>query len=255
MASPAESQDLEVLIMRSVLVSLAVTLTAAAPQARAARPASQREPPVARVTGDKALVKENGRFDQTWVHPDADITRDSKLYVWDVVFQFRDVGKAKNRGTTRSILRSTGREVYPLPRESQEKFKHVVVEAFVRELQRSESFQVVDEVGPGTLLVRGAVLDIVSWVPPSRSRVDSYMSAVGEGIVIFELIDAETGLMQARLGERQYIRPPEQRYNAFSRPVNLNTVWPDVNRWARAVAANLRRELEDRQKKREEEDR
>jgi hypothetical protein len=233
-------------------IFVAMTLLASLTLARAATRPDQKEPPVARVTGEKALVKEKGRFTETWVHPDADITRDSKLYVWDVVFQFRDVGKPKSRGTTHSILRSTGREVYPLPPESREKFKRVVVEAFVEELQRSESFQVVAEVGPGTLLVRGAVLDIVCWVPPSTSRVDAYMAAVGEGVVVFELIDAETGLMQARLGGRQYIQPPEQRFNVFSRPINLNTVWPDVDRWARAVASDLRRELEDRQKKREE---
>jgi hypothetical protein len=233
-------------------IFVAMALLASLTPARAGPRPAQREPPVARVTGDKALVKEKGRFDQTWVHPDADITRDNKLYIWDVAFQFRDVGKTKSRGTTSWVLRSTGREVYPLPRESREKFKHVVVEAFVRELQRSESFQLVDEVGPGTLLVRGAVLDIVSWVPPSTSRVDAYMAAVGEGVVVFELIDAETGLMQARLGGRQYIQPPERHFNLFRRPINLNTVWPDVDRWARAVASELRRELEDRQKKREE---
>jgi len=143
----------------------------ATPERRAAShvwltPAAQEHPPVARVTGGDALVKEKGRFKETWVHPDARLTRYSTLYLWNEVFQFRDVREKKSLGTTSSILLSTGSEEYPVTEESREKFKQVFVDTFVEELQRSKRFQVVDEVGPGTLIVRGGVLDIVSRVPP-----------------------------------------------------------------------------------------
>jgi len=166
-----------------------------------------------------------------------------------VAFQFRDVGRKKAVGTTSSILSTTGDEAYPVPQEHKEEFRQVVVEGFIEELKRSERFQMVDEVGPGTLVVRGAVMDIVSWVPPSTARADVYLPAIGEGTVVFELIDPETGLMQARVGERSNIRPPNHSDSAFTRPANFNTVWPDVDRWARAVASELRLELEERLKK------
>ena len=235
---------------KAVLAFVAMTLAANLPQAQAATPAAQEKPPVARITGGDALVEEKGRFKGTWVHPDADITRYSKLFLWDVVFQFRDVGKKKSVGTTSSILRSTRIEEYPVAQESREKFKQVVVDAFVKELQHSKKFQVVDEVSRGTLIVRGAVLDIVSRVPPSTARVDVYLATVGEGTIVFELIDPETGLMQARVGDRRNIRPPIHTYDVFSRPANFN-VWVDVEQWARGVASDLRRELEKRQRRAE----
>jgi len=223
----------------------------ATPERRAAShiwltPAGEENPPVGRVTGGDALVKEKGRFKETWVHPDARLMRYSELYLWNEVFQFRDVRTRKSLRTSSSILLSTGSEEYPVSQESRERFQHVFVDTFVEELQRSKRFQVVDEVGPGTLIVRGGVLDIVSRVPPSTARVDVYLAKVGEATIVFELIDPETGLMQARLGGRRNIQPPRHSHDAFSRPANVHTMWVDVERWASAVASDLRHELEER---------
>jgi hypothetical protein len=206
--------------------------------------ATQEERPFSQVTGGDELVKEKGRFRETWVRPDADITRYDKLHVWNAVFQFRDVGEARGSGTTTAMLRSSGSEAYPISQESKEKFGQVVTDTFVKELQRSKKFQVVDDVGPGTLLVRGAVLDIVSNVPPSAGRREVYLSAVGEATIVIELIDAQTGVMQARVGERRRIQPPQAAQNAFTKPANAATVWADVQQWARAVASDFRRELD-----------
>jgi hypothetical protein len=233
---------------RIVPTSVVVTLAAGLLLAQPGTAAVQERPPIARITGGHALVEEKGRFKETWVHPDESLERYDKVFLWNVAFQFRDVGEKKTLGTSSSILSTTANEAYPVPREQQEKFKQVVVDAFGEELKRSEKFQMVDEVGPGTLVVRGAVMDILSWVPPSTARADVYLAEVGEGVVFFELIDPGTGLMQARVGERSNIRPPDSSDSAFSRPANFNTVWPDVDRWARAVASELRRELETRLK-------
>jgi hypothetical protein len=247
MASPAESQDLEVLIMRGrVWAVLSVAVLWGLPHAGAA--ATQEERPFSKVTGGDELVKEKGRFRETWVRPDADITRYDKLHVWNAVFQFRDVGEARGSGTTTAMLRSTGSEAYPIAQESRERFGQVVTDTFVEELQRSKKFQVVDDVGPGTLLVRGAVFDIVSNVPPGAARHDVYLSAVGEATIVIELIDAETGVMLARVGERRRIQPPGAPHDAFTKPANEATVWADVRQWARAVASDFRRELEKAQK-------
>jgi hypothetical protein len=233
----------------TVLILLTMTVMASLLHAQEPAPAAQEDPPVAEVSGGDELVKEKGRFRETWVHPDADLTRYSKLYLWNAAFRFRDVGKTRSAGTTSSILRGTVGE-YPVARESRQRFVQVVVNAFVKELNRSKTFQVVEEVGPDTLILRGAVLDIVSNVPPRTRRVDVYLSAVGEGTIVVELIDAETGVIQARVGERRRIQPPGARRPAdlFARPANSAAVWTDVERWARAVASDLRRGLEKAQK-------
>lgn len=207
---------------------------------------AQQEPP--RVTGADALVKEKGRFRETWVHPDADITKYDKLYVWRPAFQFRDV-EGQGAGTTSSFLRGEG--PFPVAEEEQKKFEEVFVTVFLEELQRSKQFELTNQVGPDTLIVRGGVLDIISNVPPRSRQGNAFLSAVGEGTFIFELIDSETGVMQARIGERRRIQPPGASPSAFSKPANAATVWADVEQWARGFASDFRRELDKARKKAE----
>ena len=239
-------------VSRAVLTSVAMALAAGLLHAHEATDAAQERPPIAPITGGHALVKEKGRFKETWVHPDESLSRYSGVFLWNVAFQFRDVERRDTRGTSSSILSTTGNQPYHVPREQRRRFERVVFEAFGKELGRSKRFRAVDELVPATLVVRGAVMDILSWVPPSNALADVYLDAVAEGVVVFELIDPETGLMQARVGERSSIRPPAHSNSAFTRPINFNTVWPDVERWARAVASKLRLELEERLKTQEE---
>ena len=59
---------------------------------------------MAEVTGGDDLVEKKGPFHGTWIHPDANINRFDKIYMWDAVFQFRDVAKPRNEGTTRGRM-------------------------------------------------------------------------------------------------------------------------------------------------------
>ncbi len=249
-----KAKDWRPSMKRAVLTLVALTLAAGPTLVRTAMPADQEKPPpVARITGGDALVKEKGRFDETWLHPDESLHRYSNVYLWNVAFQYREQSqRQKSLGTESSILRATGRDEFPIADEHRARFEQVVSDAFVKELSRSKKFDVVDEVGPETVVVRDAVMDIVTYVPPKTARVDVYLSAVGEAIVAFEMIDPETGLMQARIGDRRNIQPPKGRHDIFATPANFNAVWPDVDRWARAVAKDLRSDLEKRLKKKKE---
>ena len=208
----------------------------------------QEEAAVPEITGGDELVEEKGRFAGTWIHPDADITQYSKLYPWQSVFQFREGGKEK-AGTT--IEASRGDQgYYAVTDESKAKFEEVVSDTFVKVLGRSKIFEVVDEVGPDTLIVRIAMLDIVSDVPPSRPGTqDTYLSAVGEATFLFELIDSETGVIQARFGERRRIQPQARMQGVSRRPANSSTVSTEVKVWAEQLAEDSRRSLEKVHKK------
>lgn len=235
---------------RVVLAFVAMTLVAGPSYAPAAELAAERDRPVERITGGDALVKDKGRFKETWIHPDESLHRFSKVYLWNVAFQFRDVGEEQTGlGSELSVMRSTGRDPFPFAEENREKFKEVVYDAYVNELNRSDKFEMVEEVEPGTLVVRGAVMDIVSYVPPRTVRVDVHVAAIGEGTVAFEMIDPETGLMQARVGDRRNIQPPKHHRDVMQSRANFNALWPDVEQWARKVASDLRKELEKRLKK------
>ena len=214
----------------------------------ASLPHAQEATPSAEITGADELVKKKGRFQETWVRPDADITQYSKLYLWQAVFQFRDVGGAKETASTVSHLGSSG--PYGVRDESKTKFEQVVSDSFVKALGQSKIFQVVDEIGPDTLIVRAAVLDIVSDVPPKLTGVNNvYLTAVGEATFVFELIDAETGVIQARVAERRRIQPQGRMNTVSSVPANSATVWSDVTLWANQVGQDVRRALEKAQKK------
>jgi len=208
---------------------------------------AQETPPAGEEGGEQAKIK--GPFKETWVRPDADISQYTKLYPWKSKFEFREGGETRGAKTTTEQLRGDGGP-YFVKEESREKFEKVVNERFVKELGYSKIFEVVDEVGPDTLLVRASVLDIVSNVPPNYTgTADIHLSAVGEATFFFELIDSETGVVQATVGERRRIQPPTRMYDVSTAPANAATVWADVEMWASSVGRDLRKALEKANKK------
>ena len=209
-----------------------------------------QDAPVEKVTGGDDLVQEKGPWEGTWIHPDADITKYSKLYMWESLFKFRE-GGATSAGTTMQMMRGDQSGPFAISEESKEKFKQVVSDAVVKELARSKQFTVTEEVGPDTLLVRGAVLDIVSNVPPNLSGGGIHLASVGQATIVFELIDAETGVVQARAAERRAIQPPQRMNQVNTAPVNAASVWNDVEQWARGEAQVLRKALDKAKKKAE----
>ena len=205
--------------------------------------AAQETPPVREVTGADELVKKKGAYDVTWVRPDVEMDRYDKLFLWEPEFEFRE-GGATSAGTTSQLLRGDGGP-YAVRPEDQERFKKLVTETFVAELERSKLFKVVDSPAPDTLIVRAGFLDITSEVPPHPDRVANlHLAAVGEATLVFELIDAETGVIQARAAERRLIQPDSRMRGVSSAPANSATVWTDVERWARDRAQDLRKALE-----------
>jgi hypothetical protein len=202
------------------------------------------------VTGADDLVKQkSSQFQDLWVNPDADISKYGKLYLWNTVFQFRDVSDNVVNRTTTAMLRGD-QGFFTVPEEDQEKFKELVTDVVVKELGRSKQFEIVDTVGPGTLLLRAAVLDIVSNIPPNVGRqANVHLASMGEATFVFELIDAETGVIQARTADRRYIQPPSAMNTVNAAPTNYATAWNYVELWARDQAMTLRRELDRAAKK------
>ena len=202
------------------------------------------------VTGADELVKQkSSQWGGVWIHPDADISKFSKLYLWNAIFQFRDVSDNKVNRTTTAMMRGD-QGYFTISEDSQEKFKKIVSEVVVKELGRSKQFEIVDSIGPDTLAVRGAVLDIVSNVPPNVGRQGNvHLASMGEATFFFELIDAETGVIQARVGDRRLIQPPAGMNTVNAAPTNSATVWNDVEMWAQDQAMTLRRALDKAAKK------
>jgi hypothetical protein len=204
---------------------------------------------VSEAVADGELVKGKSGFRESWVNPDVDFSQYNKILLGEGEFQFRDVGPAKKY---RSSMRSTNnKQEFGILEEDQQKFKQVTGDAFVKELSRSKKYEIVTDASPGTILVEGAVLDIVSHVPPETvGRSDLYLSSVATVTLVLELHDATTGQVLAYVEERRKIEPPGGgRIDSFSMQASSVTIWADVGRWARSSASRLRSSMEKAQKK------
>ncbi len=189
------------------------------------------------------LEKARGNFQNTYVLPGASLDGYSKVYLWDAQFEYREVGDVPSN---RSSFQRSSRTEFPVSEEGAAEFEAVVSEAFDKELEKGRSFELVDEIGPDTIILRGALLDIVSRVPPETiGRTDVYLANIGEATLVIEVIDAETGTLLAMVSDRKKIQQPGGgQIDQFTQRANRVTINAEVRRWATNAASQLRRELD-----------
>jgi hypothetical protein len=188
------------------------------------------------------LEQEKSGFKETWVAPGADFTKYSKLYIWKAEFQFRDVGPARR---SRSTMLSTRKSEFGISEKDREEFQRIVREAFLDEIQKAKNFELVEDLDRNTLVMRGAVLDIISRVPPETvGRSEIYLQSIGEATLVMELIDAGTGEVVALVAERRHLQRSGSS-GIGSMPTNTVTIVADLRGWARRAARVLRTELDD----------
>ncbi len=204
---------------------------------------SQENNPDERPLGDtEGLEKGKSGYRETWVNPSADFNQYSKLYLWGATFEYRDVGEAQR---TRSTFATGNKQEFGIAPEDRVKFEETVSEIFLNELGKIKELEIVDDIGPDTMILRGGFLDIVSRVPPETiGRTDVYMSTFGEATFVVELIDAETGNVLAVASERRKIEQPGGRIDQFTMRTTSASVHAEVRRWAQRSANKLRSEID-----------
>jgi len=139
--------------------------------------------------------------------------------------------------------RSNQRE-YWISDEGKQRLVEIVNEVFLEELQKSERFTIVDEVGPDVLIIVGALHDIVSRVPPDLvGRGEIFLSSVGEATLVLEARDSLSGETIYRAVDRRSIEQPGGGLDAAIRSTPVTT-WSEVRRWARRWATRLREGLD-----------
>ena len=106
------------------------------------------------------------------------------------------------------------------------------------ELAKSKYFEPTDVPGPDTLIIRGAMLDIVSRIPPEMSvgMHEIYVSTFGEVTLVLEIVDSMSGEVLARAAERRALTPVGGGLGIAVAP----TVWAEVRRVARRWGSLLR---------------
>ena len=193
--------------------------------------ASMAAPRAPRIqTGPDAEVSFDGlhRVDRTvmdmaWAKPTLDLTGYNKLMLVGAGLAFREVEDPGRYDRTATE--------FPISEENRERLRETVREIFLEEFERIDEWEIVTEPGRDVLILAGAIIDIVSAVPPENrciGRCDIYLTRVGEATLVLELRDSMSGEILARSADRRAADP------AFPIESSTVTTWAEVRRLARS---------------------
>ena len=189
----------------------------------------------AEVSFDGLHKIDNARFANAWADPAIDFTRYSKVLPGGAEFQFRVVEKTSRTTTARSSA-----DEYWISDANREKLVEETSLIFAEELQNSERFEVTDSRGEDVIIIRGALHDIVSNVPPDQmGRGEIYLSSVGEITIVIEVLDSMSNKVIFRGVERR----AAQQSGGMAIRANSVSTWSEVRqllkRWATTVRQGL----------------
>ena len=129
---------------------------------------------------DGLLPVRHSNFARAWVDPTIDLSRYTKIMGGGAQFEFRAARKPSGTQAGRTMSNQT---TFPISEKDQQKIAETASEIFEAELAKSKRFEWTEEKGDDVLAIRGAMLDIVSRVPPHRmqtGRQEIFLSSVGE---------------------------------------------------------------------------
>jgi len=131
---------------------------------------------------------------------------------------------------------SDANDEFAIPYERQQLLNKMMLDVFTEELGKLERYTLVDKAGKDVLVVRGAMLDIVSHVSPRpvSDAEPKIATPIGEATLVVELQDSMTGEFLARGMDRRV---------AFS-AAELGDNAAQLRNVARRWASELRRRLE-----------
>ena len=196
--------------------------------------------PDAEVTHDGLVRVQKSVVDAAWVKPTLDLTPYKKLMVVSQGVSFRKLEPVNEFQARRESQ-------FPVKEENKERLSRELRTAFEEELATLERYEIVNAPGPDVLLLVGAVIDVVSNIPPDidsarYGRGGVWLTSVGDATLVIELRDSESGEILARAADRRAAESP------FAFEVNTVTAWSEVRRLAAYWATLLRRRLEEIEK-------
>jgi hypothetical protein len=213
-----------------VLAALGVFISAGQVAARSAADASGLQP----------VEGEGRRFEVTLVRHDVDLSLYGDVLPREIELEYRKDERGATRSATGNILGSKSNSLPRPSRKEAVKFIKIVEEAVAAELTEAPILPPSDHDGDRTLLVNCTYTDMVFTAPKKPRKGDPPMQLVADGTLVFDLVDSETGEIQARLSERRRIVHINGEDNRGGKP----DVWLDVENWARQAAEDLRDELQ-----------
>jgi len=201
----------------------------------ASKPATVQTGPDAEVSFDGLHLVDNSVFKVAWAEPDADWARYDQFIPGGAIYEFRAVKKGNNTYSARSNQRE-----FWIDDASREKLQEETAAIFKEEMAKSERFTLTDTPEANVLIIRGALHDIVSNVPPDIvGRGEIYLASVGEATLILEAVDSLSGEVIFRAVERRAAGPSTGGVRA-----NSVTTWSEVRRMLRRWATTLQQGMD-----------
>ena len=178
-----------------------------------------------RVTGTGA--------DETWILPDLDLSRFSGIKLEGAGIEYRPGGKSGR-------FARAGSGPYEVTEAQKKRLSDLMVQVFTDELGKSKRFHLVNEPGPDVLLIRGRLLDVVSYVPQETIGMsDIYLRSVGEATLVLEVRDSVTNAILARSIDRRAAEQPGQRLSESNPVTNAAEMRRVALQWARSLRRRL----------------
>ena len=191
----------------------------------------------AEVSFDGLHKVDNARFASSWADPDIDFSRYSKFIPGGAEFEFRAVRRTGGSGGRAS---SSASEFW-ISDADRERLIEETSAIFAEELANSTRFEITDTKGDDVIIIRGAIHDIVSNVPPDLiGRGEIFLSSVGEATIVIEVVDSMSNEVIFRGAER---RSAGRQGGTAIRSNTANT-WAEVRRLMRRWASTLREGLD-----------
>jgi hypothetical protein len=189
--------------------------------------------PEADMSFDGLTRVDNTKMENTWAKSDLDLSSYKKIKLVGAGIEYRSVKSASH-----SARVNAQRSEFPLDASQRRRLEAVVREVFLEELAKNTHFEIVTEEGPDVLSLSGALLDIVSKIPPTPiGRGSIYLSEIGEATLVLELRDSQSGEIFVRSIDR---RTAESTYMQRSdRVTNMSEAKRAMRQWAKILTAGL----------------
>jgi hypothetical protein len=195
--------------------------------------------PEAEVTYDGLHRVDNVTMDAARMKPGLDLRAYTRLMVVGAGMSF----KTEDENGQRWWPGKSSESDFPISEENRKRLQQEMRTAFEEELSELQRYELVTEPGPGVLMLAGALIDVVSKVPPVDEcvgRCEVYLSDIGEATLVLELRDSVSNEVLVRAVDRRAAETSGWPVEASS-----VTVWSEVRRLAHSWARLVRQRLEE----------
>jgi hypothetical protein len=217
-------------VLLAIVVAACLSTSVATVNVNAATPPAKAAD---EVSYDGLQRRDSKVFEHLWVRKYFDVRSYKKIMFKAPHIEYRPVMKGSGGD-------SAG---FPLNQRQKDSLFEIVNKAFQSELAKSTKFTLTTEPGPDVLIIRGDLLDVVSFVPPAASGKGDLLSVadIGEATLNMELYDSISDAIMVRALERVSAKhdagtPPTTAADAVQRTA---TQWATVLRERLDAAASI----------------